>query len=177
MQTDVIKLIFAEFEDNFSFFFGPCDRGFTNEAIIKLYSRCYRPQPNGRQKLVEAQYKVMEIYFTLEGAFGIFNPKLKPWKGQPQADEQPAVLLPRHTVFGDYQLLFDLYPRMEFCPFSPGQCTSKANMKELGADGKVSEWRAMCLAAEDFEELCELYPDTAESLKVQGLMKRKMFMK
>ena len=34
----------------------------------------------------------------------------------------------------------------------------------------------MCLRGEKFHELCELYPQTADSLKIQGLKKRKMFM-
>ena len=34
----------------------------------------------------------------------------------------------------------------------------------------------MCLSKTDFEELCDLYPHTAESLKILGLKKRKMFL-
>lgn len=74
--------------------------------------------------------------------------------------------MPRHAVFGDYQLLFDLYPRMEFCPFVPGKTTSAETLKSLGVDGMVDEYRVMCLGAEDFHSLCELYPQTAESLKI-----------
>ena len=35
----------------------------------------------------------------------------------------------------------------------------------------------MCLAAEDFLDLCELYPATKESLLEQGILKRQMFFK
>lgn len=91
-----------------------------------------------------------ELIFTLEGAFGIYPTKIKPFKGQLEADEQPAVLVTRHNVFGDYQLLFDLYPHMEFCPFRPNMHTEKEIVQELGPDGNVDEWRVMCLAAEDF---------------------------
>lgn len=84
--------------------------------------------------------------------------------------------MPRYSVFGEYQLLFDLYPRMEFCPFVPGKTTSRETLEELGADGDVEEFRVMCLSSDDFEELCDLYPGTAESLKIQGLKKRKLFM-
>ena len=41
MQTEVIELIFAEFKNNFNFFFAQCDQGFINEAIIGMYSRRY----------------------------------------------------------------------------------------------------------------------------------------
>ena len=34
----------------------------------------------------------------------------------------------------------------------------------------------MCLSKTDFEELCDLYPHTKESLKILGLKKRKMFL-
>ena len=34
----------------------------------------------------------------------------------------------------------------------------------------------MCLSNEKFIELCDLYPQTAESLKLLGLKKRKMFL-
>ena len=34
----------------------------------------------------------------------------------------------------------------------------------------------MCLSKEDFLNLCDFYPLTAESLKIQGLKKRKMFL-
>lgn len=49
--------------------------------------------------------------------------------------------------------------------------------EELGEDGYVDEFRIMCLDGEVFNDLCELYPQTAESLKIQGLKKRKMFMR
>ena len=52
MQTEVIELIFSEFQNNFRFFFAQCDRGFINEAIIRMYSRRYFKQPTGRLKLV-----------------------------------------------------------------------------------------------------------------------------
>lgn len=41
MQTEVINLIFADFKNDFHFFFAQCDQGFVNEAIIRMYSRRY----------------------------------------------------------------------------------------------------------------------------------------
>lgn len=164
MQTKVINLIFEEFRQDFRHFFDPCDRGFINEAIIRLYSRRYQKPSTGRMRLVRPQYKMMEIFFTMEGSFGLYHPTLK-IKGKHEI-EQPAILMPRHAVFGDYQLLFDLYPRMEFCPFVAGNTTSPETLEDLGIDGVVEEFRVMCLSSEDFHELCELYPQTAESLKI-----------
>ena len=84
--------------------------------------------------------------------------------------------MPRHAVFGDYQLLFDLYPRMEFCPFVPGRKTEEQHKLDLGEDYDVEEFRVMCLKEDIFRDLCDLYPQTQESLKILGLKKRKMFM-
>ena len=125
-------------------------------------------------RLVRPQYKMVEIYFTMEGSFGCYHPTLK-IKGKHEIEE-PAILMPRHGVFGDYQLLFDLYPRMEFCPFVPGRTTDAQTLKDLEQDGEVEEFRVMCLSADDFNQLCDLYPQTQESLKILGLKKRKMFM-
>ena len=67
---------------------------------------------------------------------------------------------------------------MEFCPFVPNyKSISRETLKELGEqDCDVEEFRVMCLSKDNFEELCDLYPKTAESLKMQGLKKRKMFL-
>lgn len=83
--------------------------------------------------------------------------------------------MPRHAVFGDYQLLFDLYPLMEFCPFVAGRSTSPETLEDLGEDAAVDEYRVMCLAEDVFLNLCDLYPKTKESLKILGLKKRRMF--
>ena len=84
--------------------------------------------------------------------------------------------MPRHAVFGDYQLLFDLYPRMEFCPFIPNRTTPPHFLEDLGEDAEVDEFSVMCLEGDVFMDLCELYPQTASSLKIQSLKKRKLFM-
>lgn len=52
VQTKLIDLIFEEFRQNFRHFFDPCDRGFVNEAIMRLYSRRYHKPTSGRMRLV-----------------------------------------------------------------------------------------------------------------------------
>ena len=159
MQTDLINLIFGEFRRNFRHFFDPCDTGFINEIIISLLSRRYPKAKTGRLRLIRPEYKMEHVFFTLEGVFGLYHPTLK-IKGRASID-QPAVALTRYTVFGDYQLLFDLYPRMEFCPLQPNYEMSKDVVKQLGEDLNVEEHRVMCLEADKFKDLCELYPQTA----------------
>jgi len=107
-------------------------------------------------RLVMPQYKMIELFFIIEGTFGLYHPTLK-GKGKHEV-EQPAILMPRHGVFGDYQLLFDLYPRMEFCPYVPGRTTSPENFADLGEDAFVDDLRVMCLAGDVFLDLCNLYP-------------------
>jgi len=58
----------------------------------------------------------------MEGGFCLYNTDIKA-KGQVRVNE-PAVLLPRHQIYGDYELIFDLYPRMEFSPYLPGRSTT-----------------------------------------------------
>ena len=47
---------------------------------------------------------------------------------------------------------------------------------DLGADAQVDEKRVMCLDSEVFQDLCDLYPQTKETLKILGLKKRRLFM-
>ena len=62
-----------------------------------------------------------ELCFILEGAFGLYHPNIRILK---QRELEPAVILKKSSVFGDYQLLFDLKTCMELCPYVPGRYTS-----------------------------------------------------
>ena len=82
MQNELIDLIFDEFKQNFRHFFDPCDRGFINEVIINMLSRRYhRPKTDSKKQIVHPGHKLEQLYFTIEGAFGLFHPTLK-IKGQ-----------------------------------------------------------------------------------------------
>ena len=118
---------------------------------------------------------MMELFFTVEGSFALYHPNREN-KGQLYKNEQPPIVMARHAVFGDYQLPFDLYPKVDFCPYVPSKSTNRLILKELGQDASVDEFRVMCLSKEDFLDLCDFYPLTAESLKIQSLKKRKMFL-
>lgn len=86
-----------------------------------------------------------QIYFVIEGAFGLYHPTLKVKGNFGKKDVEPAVLMPRHTVYGDYQLLFDLYPLMDLCPFLPSSTTPQEIVEDLGEDAKVDYFKCMCL--------------------------------
>lgn len=47
-----------------------------------MFSRRYFKPASGRLKLVEPMYKMTELFFTIEGTFGLYHPKLKPIKGK-----------------------------------------------------------------------------------------------
>ena len=82
MQNELIDLIFDEFKQNFRHFFDPCDRGFVNEVIINMLARRYQRKKTGKLQIIHPEHKVEHLYFTIEGAFGLFHPTLK-IKGQP----------------------------------------------------------------------------------------------
>jgi len=175
MQTNLIKIIFRDFLKNFRYFFDSCDEGFINEAVINMYSRRYERPKSGRKIIARSRYKLDELYLTMEGGFALFHPDIQV-VGTFNLNE-PAVLMPRYAVYGDYHVLFNLYARMDFAPFIPGRTTTPQMIADLGKDAFVEEYRCMCLKAEVFKKLCALYPATEESLKIISLKKRRLFMK
>lgn len=82
------------------------------------------------------------------------------------------MLIPRHAIFGDYQILLDTYPCVDFCPFNPNKYTPEKIKQDLGRDCDVEEWRVMCLDKGDLTDLCELYPETKQNLLLQCIYKR-----
>ena len=174
MQTEVIDTIFMQFMQNFRFFFDPLDRGFVNEVIIQLFARKYEVSSEKRLKLERSKYKMTQMYFILEGGFGCYNPYTKQ-KGNHE-NNNPFVIMKRHSIFGDYQLAFDLYPMMEFSPYSVSNDTPKEVVSQLGEDAEVTTFNVMCLEDEKFQELCELYEESAKTIQYNGLQKRKVFM-
>lgn len=65
---------------------------------------------------------------------------------------------------------------MELRAFYKGATTSIEMAKQLKEDLEVEEHRVMCVNADIFRKLCDLYPLTAQSLKLQGIKKRNFFM-
>ena len=122
-------MVFGGFQEQFKNFFARCDRGFINEAIIRLYSRKYQKPAdrNLRHVHVRANYKMKELCFIMEGAFGIYHPNIRIPK---QNELEPAVIVKKSSVFGDYQLLFDLKSNMELTPYVPRRNTSQC-IKDL----------------------------------------------
>ena len=100
MQTQVIDTIFKDFKLNFRYFFDPLDRGFVNEAIIQLLAREYKCTSDQRIKLERPQYKMSQIYFIMQGGFGLYNPKAVDNNVHDCSD--PFLIIRRYSVYGDY---------------------------------------------------------------------------
>ena len=162
MQTEVIDTIFMQFMQNFRFFFDPLDRGFVNEVIIQLFARKYEVGNDKRLRLEKPEYKMTQMYFILEGGFGLYNPAIKQ-KGTHE-NNNPFVVMKRNSIYGDYQLAFDLYPMMEFSPYVMNNETPQEVASQLGEDAELTTFNVMCLDGEKFLELCELYEESFKTI-------------
>ena len=78
--------------------------------------------------------------------------------------------MPELSLFNDYQLLFNLKSNIAYRSFTPIY-VSDEQMKL-----PENKTRTMNIHAENFQDLLELYPDTAENLKLRALEKRSIFM-
>ena len=59
--------------------------------------------------------KMTELVFIMEGIFALTNKK----RLNPTHYYRPFLLLPRYTIYGDYQILFDLYTDFDFRTYVP----------------------------------------------------------
>ena len=171
-QTELIKLLFADFRLNFRHFFDPCEQGFVNEAIIWMFTRRYRAGTTN-QMICQNGIKMTELYFICEGTFGLFTSKYK----EETKRLPPFMVLPKYRIYGDYQILHDLFPNFDFATYMYDQRDNEVNERIAREDINVETYVVMCLDAEKLEDLCELYPMTAKSLKIRALDRREFFLK
>ena len=155
MQTELINKIFSRFISRFKYFFNSCESGFRNEFVIYLYARIHGPckviQRYGRE--------AGEIVLITDGQVDMFTKR-----------GTKFMQLPAHSLFNDYQLLFDLKSNITFKSFTPMFQNEK---QMLLAENQT---RTMNLDGEKFQSLLELYPETAKNLKLRSLEKRSIFM-
>ena len=99
----------------------------------------------------------------------------------------PFLVLPTSSVVGDYQILFDLNSNMSIKVYMPpsfmkdAYSHKKKNRKSESMRKKSDEvlgeqTHFMCINADKFLHLCNLYPQTANDLKMRGLERRQFFM-
>lgn len=142
MQDELIKILFGDFQNNFKSFFNYCERGFANEVIVNMYCRIYEPD----ETIVSYGQKFNEVFFIREGAVRLFN----------KFQFRDFIVLPRYSVFGDYQILYDL----------------KSNIIFKSCHLFKFKTKLMCVSKKVFLNLCELFPVTAENLKTVALERR-----
>ena len=89
---------------NFKYFFHSCEQGFRNEFIIQLYARVYKPG-------IEIQtygHEAIEVVLITSGQVDMLN-----------RDHKRFMALPAHSIFNDYQLLFNLRSNIQFKSHKP----------------------------------------------------------
>ena len=157
MQTEVIETLdtFKSFYEKFSTFFKPCEIGFRNEIVIQCFTREFPPG----EEIVSYGKKFREIFFIMEG-------KVDLKKGK-----ETFMQLIDGNIFGDYQVLFGLTTNIIYevahrddVEIDPENPLQNINSKFMGVEAGV------------VEELCELYPKTAENLKMRSLEKRAVYL-
>ena len=113
-------------------------------------------------------HKLNEMCFIMEGPFGLYSTVQR----DPTRLQPPFVVLQRHTVYGDYQILLDLKPNMVLRTLVHDNRLEHIMSQIPKEDLTCEEYVVMCLDAEKLQDLAELYPATADSLKYRGLERR-----
>jgi len=140
MQTELINKIFGRFMSRFKYFFNSCEQGFRNEFVIQLYARIHPPNKEIQRYGREAE----EVVLILSGQVNMFTKR-----------GTKFMQLPANSLFNDYQLLFNLKSNITFKSFTP-RYESEAQMQAV-----ENRTRTMNLNGEKFQDLLELYPETA----------------
>ena len=149
-----------EFERSFTHFFEECERGFINEVIVNLYTKIKPPGST----VISYQSIVKELYFIRSGMVEVFNNE------NDEIEKEKVILyLPKYAYFGEYQIMLDLKANMEY------KCMSTRDIKDPKSKN-VPDIIFMCLSAKKFTDLCDLFPQTAENIRVRAHMRRRKFL-
>ena len=164
MQTDLIQntRVFKEFERSFNHFFEECERGFTNELIISMYCRIYTPG----KTVISYKSNVKEMYFIRQGLVEVYNNE-----NDELDKEKPILYLPKYSYFGDYQILYNLKSNILFKTLA-----HTPEDKKNGNFETMPDIIFMCISKDVLQELCDLFPQTAENIKRRSLERRHRFM-
>jgi hypothetical protein len=175
MQTELIQSTrtFRDFEKSFNHFFEECERGFTNDLIINMLCRIYI------QGKIVISYKanVKEMFFIRQGLVDVYNNEnddnevgnIKNQKDFRMNKQKPILYLPKYSYFGDFQILFDLKSNLIY----------KTHEQSLDKKDKHQEIPAilfMCVEKKKIQQLCNLFPQTAENIKERARERRIRFM-
>ena len=126
---------------------------------------------NGTMKSVIARpgYRLEEMIFITRGSLGLYNTLTdQKWPGIQVREQTPFTIMPAGSIWGDYQLLFDLSPVVEVRPFIPNNGTTIDILQQVEQfDGGIEPefYETMCLRKDRLAQLCDLFPKTANTLK------------
>lgn len=131
--------------------------------IVSMYTRICNPH----EVILFPGKRVNELFFIREGQISMAFPKSR---------ENKSIVfnvLPRFSIFGDYQILFDLNTIYEFraeTHKSPGN----EHLDEFGNEEHLDSYHEnrivlMCVQAKKLKHLCEIFPTTMANLKIRAL--------
>ena len=85
--------------------------------------------------------------------------------------EKPILYLPKFSYFGDYQILYNLKSNIVFktLPHSNDE-------RKNGPADPMPDIIFMCISKNELQDLCDLFPQTAENIKRRSLERRLRFM-
>ena len=108
------------------------------------------------------------MYFVRQGIIEVYNDN-----DDAKDNYNPILLLPKFSYFGDYQILYNLKSILVFKTMEkiPKQLQDKAK-NIIVNESNLPDTYFMCVAKDVLEELCELFPQTAENIKKKSLYRR-----
>lgn len=155
MQGDVIGLVFKTFLKDFDHFLGSWEEGFRNTFVVNLYTRNYKEY----DFFAFAGHEVAQVILITEGAAHMVS-----------KEEFFFMILPTCGVFGEGNIAFESKSLISLRgPPVPDNVIVPPNTD-------VFVCKSMNCDSDVFQELMELYPDTADNIKIRALEKREVMM-
>ena len=114
------------------------------------------------------------MFFCVAGGFGLFH---KLARDDPRRPIPPFALIKSGKTYGDYQILFDLYPNFDFKTYVTDHRQTHVETHLTKNDMESKEYVVMTLSAEVIRDLCNLYPRTRLSLEYRAIDRRNFFLK
>ncbi len=85
--------------------------------------------------------------------------------------EKPILYLPKYSYFGDYQILYNLKSNIVFKTLAHTPADKTSTVAE-----PMPDIYFMCIAKDILNDLCDLFPQTADNIKRRSLERRHRFM-
>jgi len=127
-----------------------------------MYCRIYTPG----KTVISYKSNVKEMYFIRQGLVEVYNNE-----NDEKVKEKPILYLPKFSYFGDYQILYNLKSNIVFRTLAHSN-----EDKKNGTSEPMPDIIFMCISKTELQELCDLFPQTAENIKRRSLERRLRFM-